>query len=138
MTWEGSQPPGIFCQLSGNYSEITIGDLNMPPPPPPPFFLLWDIKGASWSAWEQRSYSRNLSTATLSARCIHSSWISARRKLYLLTVLPLLLEQHPGTRQRRQNRSNSSFKVKIAFNHRSFFYQPQEAASCLHFKHFVV
>lgn len=66
VTWEGSQPPGIFCELSGNYSRITIGDLNMPLPPPPPFFLLWDIKGLSWSAWEQRSYSRNLSTATLS------------------------------------------------------------------------
>lgn len=38
VTWEGSQPPGIFCQLSGNYSGITIGDPNMPLPPTPPFF----------------------------------------------------------------------------------------------------
>lgn len=67
----GGQPTswGSFVNYQVNYSRITVGDLNMPlsPPPHPPFFfLLWDIKGVSWSAWEQRSYSRNLSTATLS------------------------------------------------------------------------
>lgn len=41
MTWEGSQPPGTFCELSGNYCGITVGDLNKPPHPscPPPHFF---------------------------------------------------------------------------------------------------
>ena len=38
VTWEGSQPPGSFCKLSGNSSGITVGDptclchLHIPPP----------------------------------------------------------------------------------------------------------
>lgn len=40
VTWEGSQSPGIFWELSGNYSRITMGDVNMPPPPPPTFSIM--------------------------------------------------------------------------------------------------
>lgn len=136
----GGQPtPGTFCELSGNYCGITVGDLNKSPHPsypPPPFFLLWDIKGASWPAWEQRSYSRNLLTATLSPaftaleclpegnstcslRC-HQGWSS--------TLAP----------SGEGRASNSSFKIEIAFTHYSVACQAQEALSPLHFKHFAV
>lgn len=108
--------------------------MPLPPPHPPSLFSYCETTREQAGQLGNRDpCSRNLSIATYP---LHSQSLNPCPDGNCATTTAKATPWCPGGEGR--TRVTHHLKLKIAFNHRSFFYQAQEALSSLHFKCFAV